>query len=73
MEITKDTVVTLENSEKYIIENITFYGGVKYALAHKENTNDKVIMEEILENNELFIRNVVDPELIEILMRILEG
>lgn len=73
MEITKDTIITLENEERYIITNITYYGGVKYALAQKENATDKVIMEEILENNELYIRKVTDGELIEILMRILEG
>ncbi len=73
MEITKDTVVTLENGDRYIIDNITFYGGVKYALAHKENASDKIIMEEIFENNELYVRQVVDTELIAILLRILEG
>ncbi len=73
MQINKDTIITLENEERYIIKNITFYGGVKYALAQKENGTETVIMEEILENNELFIKKVVDQELIEILMRILEG
>ncbi len=73
MEITKDTIVSLENGDRYIIDNITFYGGIKYALAHKENALDKIVMEEILENNELYVRQVMDTELIEILMRILEG
>ena len=73
MEITKDVIITLENNERYIIKNITYYGGVKYALAQKENTNETIIIEEILENNELFIQKVLDDELNEILLRILEN
>ena len=73
MEIARDTIITLENKDRYIINNITYYGGVKYALAQKENTTDNVVMEEILENGELYIKKVLDAELIEILMRILEG
>ena len=73
MEIVKDTILTLENQEKYIIVNITYYGGVKYALAQKENSTDKIILEEILENSELYVKKVSNPELIEILMRILEN
>ena len=44
MELEKDTVITLENQEKYVVTNITFYGGVKYALALNEKDSDKVIM-----------------------------
>ena len=73
MEIVKDTILTLENQEKYIIVNITYYGGVKYALAQKENSTDRIILEEILENSELYVKKVSNPELIEILMRILEN
>ena len=34
MSLEKDTIITLENKEKYVIENITYYGGIKYALAN---------------------------------------
>ena len=73
MELNKDTIITLENQERYIIKNITFYGGVKYALAVKENANDSIIFEEVLEDTELFIKKVTDEELINILTRILEN
>lgn len=73
MELVKDTIITLENNERYEVEKVTFYGGVKYALAVKENSTDKIIFEEILENNELFIQKVVDIELIDILMKIFES
>lgn len=73
MEINKDTIITLENHEKYIIENITFYGGIKYALAKKEsNAKEQVIIEEIIDKDELFIKMINDEELIDILMKILE-
>lgn len=72
MEIQKDTIVTLENKERYIINNITHYGGIKYALAKKENGNEEIIFEEIIEENELYIKKVIDEELIDILMKILE-
>lgn len=72
MELEKDTVITLENQEKYVVTNITFYGGVKYALALNEKDSDKVIIEEIIENNELFIKKVEDKELYTILSKILE-
>lgn len=72
MELEKDTIITLENQEKYIVNNITFYGGVKYAIATGENTQEKVIIEEIIENNELFVKKVDDKELYDILAKILE-
>ncbi len=71
MGLEKDTIITLENQDRYVVNNITFYGGVKYALAHNEKNNEKVIIEEILENNELFIQRVIDEELLAILSRIL--
>lgn len=72
MELEKDTIITLENQEKYVVNNITFYGGIKYALTTGEKNKDKVIIEEILENNELYIKKVEDKELYGILSKILE-
>lgn len=72
MELQKDTIITLENKERYIVKNITFYGGIKYALAQKEDNENKIILEEILDNNELFVQEVSDEELTGILLRILE-
>ena len=73
MEIQKETIITLENQERYIIKNITYYGGVKYALAVKENAEDSAVFEEVIEDAELYIKKVEDKELLEILTRILES
>ena len=72
MELQKDTIITLEDSKKYIVDSITFYGGVKYALIKNEDEQDKEIIEEIIENNELFIKKVEDQELLSILEGILK-
>lgn len=72
MSLEKDTIITLENKEKYVIENITYYGGIKYALAKSEDEKSEIIFEEVLENNELFIKKINDQVLIDILMKILD-
>ena len=72
MSLEKDTIITLENKEKYVIENITSYGGIKYALAKSEDEKSEIIFEEVLENNELFIKKINDQDLIDILMKILD-
>ena len=72
MELEKETIITLENKERYIINNITFYGGIKYALAQKEGTKEKIVLAEIFEQGELYVENVNDPELNNILLRILD-
>ena len=74
-----NTIITLENQEKYILLNETLYGGVKYFLvmgldANKDIIPSKVkIIEEVIKDNELFVKTVKDPELIIILTRILKA
>ena len=60
MSLEKDTIITLENKEKYVIENITYYGGIKYALAKSEDEKSEIIFEEVLENNDKNIEDEVD-------------
>ena len=74
-----NTIITLENQEKYILLNETLYGGIKYFLvmgldANKDIIPSKVkIIEEVIKGNELFVKTVKDPELIIILTRILKA
>ena len=74
-----NTIITLENNEKYILLNETLYAGIKYFLVmgvkeNKEIIPDKVkIIEEIINNNNIYIKPVKDPEMIVILTRILKS
>ncbi len=74
-----NTIITLENNEKYILLNETLYGGVKYFLvmgldANKDIIPSKVkIIEEIIKDHEIYVKAVKDPELIIILTRILKA
>ena len=74
-----NTIITLENQEKYILLNEILYGGIKYFLvmgldANKDIIPSKVkIIEEIIKDNEVYVKAVKDPELIIILTRILKA
>ena len=79
MGLRTNTVITLENNEKYILLNETMYGGVKYFLVMGVNDNKDIIpnkvkiIEEIIDGNDVFVNPVTDPELIIILTRILKS
>ncbi len=79
MGLRTNTVITLENNEKYILLNETMYGGIKYFLVMGVNDNKDIIpnkvkiIEEIIDGNDVFVNPVTDPELIIILTRILKS
>ncbi len=79
MGLRTNTVITLENQEKYIILNETMYGGTKYFLVMGVDENKDIIpnkvkiIEEIIDGNDVFVNPVTDPELIIILTRILKS
>ncbi len=74
-----NTIISLENDEKYVVLNETMYGGVKYFLVMGVDKNKDVIptnvaiVEEIIDGNDTYVDRVRDPELIIILTRILKS
>ena len=79
MGLRTNTIISLENNEKYVVLNETMYGGVKYFLVMGVDENKDVIpsnvaiIEEIIEGNETYVERVKDPELVIILTRILKS
>jgi hypothetical protein len=74
-----NTIISLENDEKYVVLNETMYGGVKYFLVMGVDKNKDVIptnvaiVEEIIDGKDTYVDRVRDPELIIILTRILKS
>ena len=74
-----NTIISLENNEKYVVLNETMYGGVKYFLVMGVDKNKDVIptnvaiVEEIIDGTDTYVDRVRDPELIIILTRILKS
>ena len=74
-----NTIITLANSEKYVLLNETMYGGIKYFLVmgvdEKKNVipTNVAIVEEIIDGGDTYVDKVRDPELIIILTRILKS
>ncbi len=79
MGLKTNTIITLENNEKYVVLNETIYGGVKYFLVMGVDENKNIIptnvaiIEEIVDGQEVYVDKVKDPELIIILTRILKS
>lgn len=79
MGIKINTIITLENNEKYVVLNETMYGGIKYFLVmgvDKDKNiipNNIAILEEIIDGQEVYVDRVRDKELIIILTRILKS
>lgn len=79
MGLKTNTIISLENNEKYVVLNETMYGGTKYFLVMGVDENKDVIpsnvaiIEEIIEGNETYVERVKDPELVIILTRILKS
>ena len=79
MALKTNTIISLENNEKYVVLNETMYGGVKYFLVmgideKKEVVPSNVaIVEEIIDGQDIYVNRVKDPELIIILTRILKA
>lgn len=74
-----NTIITLENNEKYVVLNETMYGGIKYFLVMGVDNNKNIIpnniaiLEEIIEGQDIYVDRVRDQELIIILTRILKA
>lgn len=79
MGLKTNTIISLENNEKYVVLNETMYGGTKYFLVMGVDENKDVIpsnvaiIEEIIEGNDTYVERVKDPELVIILTRILKS
>lgn len=79
MGLKTNTIISLENNEKYVVLNETMYGGVKYFLVMGVNENKDIIpsnvaiVEEIIDGQDTYVDRVRDPELIVILTRILKS
>jgi len=79
MGLNTNTIIVLENKERYIILNQTMYTGKKYFLAmgideNKELiTNKVVILEEIVSGLDLFVEKVTNQETIKVLTRLFKA
>ena len=79
MGLKTNTIITLENNEKYVVLNETMYGGSKYFLVmgiddKLEVVPNKVkIIEEILDGTDVYVDTVTDSNLIVILTRLLKA
>jgi len=79
MSLKPNTIISLENDERYVVLNETIYGGVKYFLVMGVDEKKDVIptnvaiVEEIIDGNDTYVDRVRDPELIIILTRILKS
>lgn len=79
MSLKPNTIISLENNERYVVLNETIYGGVKYFLVMGVDEKKDVIptnvaiVEEIIDGNDTYVDRVRDPELIIILTRILKS
>ncbi len=58
-----NTIITLENNEKYQIINESLYNGKKYFLANHLNKETETIFEEELEGLDIYVREVLDKEM----------
>ncbi len=79
MSLRTNTIISLENNEKYVVLNETMYGGTKYFLVMGVDDNKDIIptnvaiVEEIIDGQDTYVDRVKDPELIIILTRILKS
>ncbi len=79
MSLRTNTIISLENNEKYVVLNETMYGGTKYFLVMGVDENKDIIptnvaiVEEIIDGQDTYVDRVKDPELIIILTRILKS
>lgn len=69
MGLSINTIITLENNEKYIVLNETFYQGSKYFMVMGVDDNKQVLPEkvaifkELIEGLDTYIIKIDDPEL----------
>lgn len=69
MGLSINTIITLENNEKYIVLNETFYQGSKYFMVMGVDDNKQVLPEkvaifkELIEGLDTYVIKIDDPEL----------
>lgn len=68
-----NTVITLENQEKYKVLNDTMSQGKKYFLCKDINSNEMVIFEEELEGLDIYVKKVINKKLEEELMNLFKA
>ena len=79
MSLRTNTIISLENNEKYVVLNETMYWALKYFLVMGVDENKDIIptnvaiVEEIIDGKDVYVDRVKDPELIIILTRILKS
>ncbi len=79
MEIKTNTIITLENNEKYVVLNETTYENNPYFLVmgmddKKEIIQSKVaILKEVKQGNDIYIEKVTDSKLIIELTNLLKS
>lgn len=79
MGLSTNTIIVLDNKERYIILNQTMYTGKKYFLAmgideNKELITSKVvILEEIVSGLDLYVEKVTDQETIKTCTRLFKA
>ncbi len=67
--VEKNEVLTLDNGKEYYVIDIINDEGKKYIfLSTDEKENDVILGEEIIENGEVYIETVDDPEIIKKIM-----
>lgn len=67
--ITKGEAVTLDDNKEYYVVDIVYDEGKKYIyLITDEEENKVVIGEEIVENKEVFIETISDPDIMKRVM-----
>ncbi len=68
-----NTIITLENGEKYTIIQETMNSGKKYFLALKNDSNQEtVIFEEELEGLDIYVRKVLDSDMLNELTKLMK-
>ncbi len=67
-----NTIITLENNEKYQIINENLYNGKKYFLANKMDTQIETIFEEELEGLDIYVREVLDKGMYDSIIKLLK-
>lgn len=74
-----NTIITLDNEEKYILLNQTVYGGIKYFLAMGVDAERNIIPNKVkifaerIDNGSVYVEAVTDPDMIIVLTRILKS
>lgn len=70
MGLSINTIITLENNEKFVVLNETFYDGSKYFMVMGIDDNKQIIatkvaiFKEVVESIDTYIVKVTEPELL---------